>query len=541
MSNTFLSQSDFKRTVHNTDKLRVAAYIRVSTDENDQENSFEVQKAYFEETLGRNHNWTSAGVFSDYGITGTQKKNRAGFNRMMRKCTEGKIDRILCKSISRLARNTADFIRTLDTLHDCGVSIYFEKENIDTTEAVSSFVLTALAALAQEESLSISENLKWANEKRFPAGEVPNLVIYGYRYCKGKNEYSITESGYKMKNIEIVPDEAEVVRHIFTEVANGKKYVDIARGLNARHIPPPFRRKGDRNGLWSGRDIGNIIKSERYVGDVLIQKTVTVDALSHKTVSNSGEAPQYLIHDHHPAIIDRILYNAVQAVRQKNAEVHGNNRGSTRKDQILTGLVKCGCCGKNYNVRGRNRIPTWFCPNAEVYKGITPCRGQSVMEKTIIGFIKKAFFLRFGDYNYIKLLTETLKEVQSEATLERNTDDLESKIAAAEKRIEALEIKIEDIDESSRLYQILCGELSYQKDNYTKAKQELERIQQLQTTVSKHYDLRNELIEVLENQEDVLPQLFGRFLKAIIISITIKSSEHYIIRWLDGTVTEIGG
>ena len=144
MSNTFLSQSDFKRTIHHTDKLRVAAYIRVSTDEDDQENSFEVQKAYFEETLNRNHHWTSAGVFSDYGITGTQKKNRAGFNRMMRKCTEGKIDRILCKSISRLAKNTADFIRTLDTLHDCGVSIYFEKENIDTTEAVSSFVLTAL-------------------------------------------------------------------------------------------------------------------------------------------------------------------------------------------------------------------------------------------------------------------------------------------------------------------------------------------------------------------------------------------------------------
>ena len=154
MSNTFLSQSDFKRTIHHTDKLRVAAYIRVSTDEDDQENSFEVQKAYFEETLNRNHHWISAWVFSDYGITGTQKKNRAGFNRMMRKCTEGKIDRILCKSISRLARNTADFIRTLDTLHECGVSIYFEKENIDTTEAVSSFVLTALAALAQEESLS---------------------------------------------------------------------------------------------------------------------------------------------------------------------------------------------------------------------------------------------------------------------------------------------------------------------------------------------------------------------------------------------------
>ena len=110
-TNTFLAQSDFKRTVHHTDKLRVAAYIRVSTDSEDQENSFEVQKAYFEETLSKNNQWISAGVFADYGLSGTQKKSRDGLNRLIRRCTEGKIDRILCKSISRLARNTADFIR----------------------------------------------------------------------------------------------------------------------------------------------------------------------------------------------------------------------------------------------------------------------------------------------------------------------------------------------------------------------------------------------------------------------------------------------
>ena len=136
-TNTFLTQSDFKRTVHHTDKLRVAAYIRVSTDSDDQENSFEVQKAYFEETLSKNNQWISAGVYADYGLSGTQKKSRDGLNRLIRRCTEGKIDRILCKSISRLARNTADFIKTLDTLHDCGVSIYFEKENIDTTDAIA--------------------------------------------------------------------------------------------------------------------------------------------------------------------------------------------------------------------------------------------------------------------------------------------------------------------------------------------------------------------------------------------------------------------
>ena len=301
-TNTFLTQSDFKRTVHHTDKLRVAAYIRVSTDSDDQENSFEVQKAYFEETLSKNDQWISAGVYADYGLSGTQKKSREGLNRLIRRCTEGKIDRILCKSISRLARNTADFIKTLDTLHDCGVSIYFEKENIDTTDSVSSFVITALAALAQEESLSISENVKWGNEKRFPAGEVPNHLMYGYRYCKGADEFTVTESGYRFRQIEIVPEEAEVVKRIFTEIARGKKYVDVARGLNADRIPPPdhYRRRETDKG-WCGRDIGNIIRSERYVGDVLIQKTITIDPLNHKTIKNDGEAPQYLIHNHHPA------------------------------------------------------------------------------------------------------------------------------------------------------------------------------------------------------------------------------------------------
>ena len=542
-NNTFLTQSDFKRTVHHTDKLRVAAYIRVSTDYDDQENSFEVQKAYFEETLSKNNQWISAGVFADYGLSGTQKKSRDGLNRLIRRCTEGKIDRILCKSISRLARNTADFIKTLDTLHDCGVSIYFEKENIDTTEAVSSFVLTALAALAQEESLSISENVKWGNEKRFPAGEVPNHLMYGYRYCKGADEYIVTESGYRFRQIEIVPEEADIVRRIFREIANGKKYVDVARGLNADRIPPPehYRRR-ETNKAWCGHDIGNIIKSERYVGDVLIQKTVTIDPLSHKTIKNEGEAPQYLIHNHHPAIVDRNLYNVVQTVRERNRCSRGLNKiGKRRRKLGLTGLLKCPYCGRNYNSNRVNRVLVWFCPDAEIYKGIIRCKGEKIKEERVIMLIKHACFLRFGEYNFIKMLIETLQNIQSEMTIERKTDELIKKKISSESRIIVLEEKLNGLNTTSKLYEILHTELEYQKEINQKAEKELERISEIQISASRHYDLRKELLELLstESEKDILAVLFDKYARAIINSITVISAMELKIKWLDDSVTEI--
>ena len=542
-TNTFLTQSDFKRTVHHTDKLRVAAYIRVSTDSDDQENSFEVQKAYFEETLSKNNQWISAGVYADYGLSGTQKKSRDGLNRLIRRCTEGKIDRILCKSISRLARNTADFIKTLDTLHDCGVSIYFEKENIDTTDSVSSFVITALAALAQEESLSISENVKWGNEKRFPAGEVPNHLMYGYRYCKGADEYTVTESGYRFRQIEIVPEEAEVVKRIFTEIARGKKYVDVARGLNADRIPPPdhYRRRETDKG-WCGRDIGNIIRSERYVGDVLIQKTITIDPLNHKTIKNDGEAPQYLIHNHHPAIIDRGLYNVVQAVRDRNRHSRGSDKiGKKRRKLGLTGLLKCPYCGRNYNSNRANRVLVWFCPDAEIYKGIKRCKGEKIEEESVIMLIKRAFFLRFGKYNFIKLLTETLQNIQSELSVERNTDELIKKKSNSENRIIVLEEKLNGLNPASKLYEILKTELDYQKEINRKANEELERLAELQISASRHYDLRKELLEKLntESEKDILAVLFDKYARAIINSITVISAMELKIKWLDDSVTEI--
>ena len=166
--NHFVSNAELARTVSKQGILRVAAYIRVSTDSDDQENSYETQDKYFTSLLQQNPDWTSAGVYADYGISGTNKERRTGYKRLLRHCQEGKIDRIVCKSISRFARNTSDFMTALDILHDNHVTILFEKENLDTQDSASNFILTTLAAIAQEESRTFSTNLQWSNQKRFP-------------------------------------------------------------------------------------------------------------------------------------------------------------------------------------------------------------------------------------------------------------------------------------------------------------------------------------------------------------------------------------
>ena len=223
----YVSIADLTSTPLPDRPLCVVAYIRVSTDKKNQDNSYDTQKQYFYNLLSRYPQNISGGIYSDYAVSGTCEHGRSGFNALLRKCREGGIDRIICKSISRFSRNTTVFLRTLDMLHKMGISVYFEKENIDTAIPVNSFVLTVLAAVAQEESRSISENIKWGIRKRYPTGEVPNEPIYGYRKCE--NEYSIIGSGYRYKKILPVPQEAAVIRRIFTEVSNGKKYIEIAR------------------------------------------------------------------------------------------------------------------------------------------------------------------------------------------------------------------------------------------------------------------------------------------------------------------------
>lgn len=243
---------------------RAAAYIRVSTILENQEDSFDSQKHHFEKLLAKNQQYENAGIYSDYGISGTSVRNRDGLQSLILDCRKGRINRIYCKSLSRFARNALEFLEILSVLRENGVTVYYEKENLDTGKAMNDIVVATLAAVAEEESISISENLHWSNSKRYAVGEVSNELIYGYRRA---NSNTLMLSGYKYRNIEVNPEEAMIVKRVFEEVADGKPYIDIARMLNSEKVTPPFR-KSDGSGeakrckKWYGRHIYNIISNE---------------------------------------------------------------------------------------------------------------------------------------------------------------------------------------------------------------------------------------------------------------------------------------
>lgn len=268
----------------------MAAYIRVSTDSDDQENSYETQDRYFSNMLRNNPDWVNAGVYSDYGISGTCNDKRTGFNRLLRHCKEGRIDRIICKSISRFARNTIDTLNCVRQLRQLTppVGVYFEKENIDTLDATGELILTILSALAQEESNSISRNIKWAIQWKFQRGEPMVDLSRMLGYDKGPNGEWV-----------INPEQAGIVRYIFDRYVCGVSANAIANELNS------MGKKTVKGGIWRADSVFYILHNEKYVGDCENQKYVTKSFLTHRSTPNNGEETKYYVNNHHAAIIDR--------------------------------------------------------------------------------------------------------------------------------------------------------------------------------------------------------------------------------------------
>lgn len=350
--------------------VRVAAYIRVSSTNPAQEDSYEMQERYFMSLLSKNSGWTSAGIYSDHGVSATSREKRTGFNRLLRYCKQGKIDRVICKSISRFARNTQDFLEALRTLKENGVTILFEREAMDTADAYSEFILTTLAAIAQEESRSISANIAWSNQKRFPAGNVCNKDIYGYEFRKG--EYTVNENGYRYRAVFIIPEEAEVVRmvfRLFTEEQLG--FTQIAQRLDGLHIAPPnsgCRQRQKRKPTvlptgalkeeakrgWTATDIRYMIANIRYCGSVLCQQTYVDTEKGHKQKVNKGEKPKYLIRNHHPAIISEELWQEAQDVwKAYTAKYRGIEKA--KNERAYSKLLLCGECGRYFQGHSTTR------------------------------------------------------------------------------------------------------------------------------------------------------------------------------------------
>lgn len=368
-------------------KTRVAAYCRVSTGEDEQLNSFATQIAYYTEYIGSRPDWELVGIFADEGISGTQTENRTEFNKMIKLCRRKKIDLILCKSISRFARNTVDCLDCVRELKRLGVGVIFEKENINTLSISSEFAITLYASFAQAESESISRNITWGIEKAFREGKVRYQMrqTLGYRLIDGVPV--------------IVENEAETVREIFRLFADGVGMQQIAKRLTDEGA---VRR--NESTVWDRYTINSVLKNEKYVGDAVLQKTYTVDCLTHQRAKNNGQKPKYLVQNCHEPIIDRELWERVQLElsRRSAAAKHGARPIRYHTEYALSELLFCGCCGANYRrviwqSKGR-RYAVWRCRN-RLDGGKARCNSPTVHEEMLHKLIVQAINAAFAEHS----------------------------------------------------------------------------------------------------------------------------------------------
>ena len=417
------------QTAENRDKyhqLRVAAYCRVSTEQEEQQNSFAVQVAYYTDLINKKKEWTLAGIFADEGISGTQTKKRTEFNRMIRMCKKKKIDLIITKSISRFSRNTVDCLQYIRQLKELGIGVIFEKENINTLTMTSEFMIALYGSFAQAESESISKNILWGKEKAYREGKVPFQYkkLLGYR--KGADGKP-----------EIVPEEAETVRSIFNLYLDGYTLLNIAQILMDQKITTATGKSE-----WTKSAIQSILKNEKYVGDALLQKTFTADCITHKVVKNNGERPMYLVTDHHTPIIDRDTFDSVQQeIARRNSKRKISDQTKTEKGKYsgkyaLSELLICGQCGTPYRRRiwtkSGNKQVVWRCisrlEHGRRYCPDSPTIKEENLHRGIIRAINNYYSCRDDIKRILKANISPVLECQGR-----------EEILAAEKRLKEID------------------------------------------------------------------------------------------------------
>jgi len=339
---------------------KVAAYVRVSRDTERLLHSASAQVSYYTELIQKNPEWEFAGVYADFGISGTKAENRSEFQKMLADCESGRINLILCKSISRFARNTVDLLNTVRHLKEIGIEVRFEKENISSLSRDGELMLSILASFAEEESRSISENSKWGIRKRFQSGEIgaANKHILGYQYDEEQQKYVI------------ISEEAEIVRCIFRMYLDGISFRLMAENLNQAGITTILGNQ------FSEGNVRSVIFNEIYTGNLLRQKTFS--ERPNVKILNRGELPQYLMTDCHEAIIDRETYAKVQAEMKRRESI-------LNPTYCFTGKIKCGICGQPYTrkkgtARGKVYVH-WIC-RAKKEKGMT-CKSVNFSEQSL--------------------------------------------------------------------------------------------------------------------------------------------------------------
>ena len=410
---------------------RVAAYCRVSTDSDEQLTSYVTQKKVYTEMIARNPEWEFAGLYADEGISGTRADKRPQFTQMIKDCNAGKIDIIITKSVSRFARNTVECLEYVRMLKAKGISIIFEEQNIDTMKCDSELFLVMYAGFAQSESESMSKNITWSNRKNFADGK----VVFRYSQLLG---YRKGENGEP----EIVPEEAAVVERIFQMFLAGMTLRDISAELQSENITFP-----DKEFMFTKRMVQNILRNEKYCGDCILQKTVTVDCITKERKINQGEAPMYLVENNHPPIVSREIFNRTQeelsrrnALPAKSTKTALTSSGKYSK-YALTDVLICGECGSRYKrctwARNGKKKIVWRCISRLDY-GTKYCTKSPTIEEEPL---QKAIVRALNSFNaedrstYITLMKATIGDAIGLNGGSDEIDLLERRIDALNKRM----------------------------------------------------------------------------------------------------------
>lgn len=446
------------------ERKRVAAYVRVSTDGEEQLQSFKSQKEYYQDKISQNKDWVMVGIYADEGITGTKTKKRDNFLKMIDDCMNGLIDIVLTKSISRFSRNLVDTIQYVRMLKEKGITIIFEKENINTSTMESEMQLALLSTLAQNEVESLSANVKLGVKMKMKRGE-----MMGFNGCLGYDYHQ------EDKSISVNPEEAEIVKFIFD------RYI---QGYGASTIANELRKLGKLNkkGIckWTDSGVRGIIKNEKYKGDLLLGKTYTVDPISKRRLENRGEEDMFYIEDHHEPIVSKEVWDKAQEICKSRYKVNANTvegcRTKYRRKYAFSSMCQCGFCGENYTRRSHCQTreenkPVWKCSYQTKF-GKNKCPNSKAIDESVIESAFLEMFQLLAD-NFEDVLDNVLYNI--EEALQK--DESKEKLAKVQRKLYKLEEqrkKLTDIFIDDKItkeaYDEKYNELSFKIDRAKKEK-----------------------------------------------------------------------
>lgn len=505
--------------------LRVAAYCRVSTDDEEQKTSYEAQIGYYTEKINSNPEWQMAGIFADEGISGTQAQKRPEFLKMIRLCRQRKIDVILTKSLSRFARNTVDSLGYIRELRALGIAVISEKENINTLTAESEMLITIMSCFAQAESESISKNVSWGVRQSFKNGNVPMQYARLLGYRKGHDG-----------NAEIIPEEAEVVKEIYRCYLDGMSMNLIAdrlneKGLTTKGGSSPYRKTV----------VQRILTNEKYTGDALLQKTYVTDCITKKTRKNNGELPMYLVKNHHEPIISRSDFNRVQeemarrSVKRTIADkLTKTGQGKYSAKYALSELLICGECGEHYRrvtwtAKGFKEIK-WRCVSRIQY-GKKKCHSSPTVDEQAL---HRAIVSAVNEFCTVK---DDVAKTLHESIIEVLDPNQNRSVQAAQQRIDELARNMDKLIKLATVPETAENAMS----DIAKFSEEMKMLREfIETEKAKQTEVQhgpNELSNVLqrlEKEDFNLTEYDDIVTRQLIEQITVDTKNTITVRFKGG-------